>query len=137
MISALRPGGWLIVEEYDSVSMPPDPAVSPGEILLQGQVAMLRFLEDGGVNRRYGRLLFGRLRAHGLTSVGAEARVFMCQSASLGGSMVRANLEQLRDALIDGSYITQQQFEDDIARLEDQHFFTPSSILWSAWGVVR
>jgi ubiquinone/menaquinone biosynthesis C-methylase UbiE len=30
MISALKPGGWLVSEEYDSASMPPDPAVSPG-----------------------------------------------------------------------------------------------------------
>jgi SAM-dependent methyltransferase len=134
MISALKPCGWLVVEEYDSVSMPPDPAISPGEILLKTQVAMMRFLEDGGVNRRYGRLLFGRLRAHGLSSVGAEARVLMCPSASPGASMLRANLEQLREAMIDGGYITQQQYNEDIARLEDQHFFTPSSILWSAWG---
>jgi SAM-dependent methyltransferase len=134
MISALKPGGWLVVEEYDSFSMPPDPAVSPGEILLKTQVAMLKFLEDGGVNRRFGRLLFGRLRTHGLTSVGAEARVFMCQSASPGASMLRANLEQLREAMIGRGHITQQQYDEDMARLEDQHFFTPSSILWSAWG---
>jgi SAM-dependent methyltransferase len=134
MISALKPGGWLLVEEYDSVSMPPDPAVSAGEILLKTQIAMMRFLEDGGVNRRYGRLLFGRLRGHGLTSVGAEARVLMCHSASPGARMLRANLEQLREALIDGGHITQQQFDEDIARLEDPHFFTPSSTLWSAWG---
>jgi SAM-dependent methyltransferase len=134
MISALKPGGWLLVEEYDSVSMPPDPAVSPGEILLKTQIAMMRFLEDGGVNRRYGRLLFGRLRGHGLTSVGAEGRVLMCHSASPGARMLRANLEQLREALIDGGHITQQQFDEDIARLEDPHFFTPSSTLWSAWG---
>jgi len=34
MIAALKPDGWLVVEEYDSASMPPDPAVSPGEVLL-------------------------------------------------------------------------------------------------------
>jgi SAM-dependent methyltransferase len=134
MISALKPGGWLVVEEYDSVSMPPDPAVSPGEILLKTQIAMLRFLEDSGVDRRYGRLLFGRLRGHGLTSVGAEARVVMCHSASAGASMLRANLQQLREAMIDGGYITRQQFDEDMVRLDDQRFFTPSSILWSAWG---
>lgn len=134
MISALKPGGWLLVEEYDSLSMLPNPTVSPGEILLKAHVAMLKFLEDGGVDRRYGRLLFGRLRARGLTSVGAEARVFMCQSASPGASMLRANLEQLREALIDGKYLTRQQFDQDIARINDWDFMMPSSILWSAWG---
>ena len=57
MISALKPGGWLIDEEYDSSSMPPDPAVSPAEVLLETQVAMMRLLADGGVDRLFGRRL--------------------------------------------------------------------------------
>lgn len=134
MISALRPGGWLVVEEYDSVSIPPDPSVSPGEILLKTQIAMMRFLEDRGVNRRYGRLLCGRLLTHGLACVGAEAQMFMCQGASPGVSMLRANFEQLRRAMIDGNYITQKQFDEDVARIDDPNFMTPSSILWSTWG---
>jgi len=134
MISALKPGGWLVDEEYDSCSMPPDPAVSPGEVLLPTQVAMLRFLEDHGVDRLYGRLLFGRLRAHGLVSIGGEARAFMWHHASPGATLVRATYELLREAMVDGEYITSQQFEEDIARLGDPEFLMPSPILWSAWG---
>jgi len=134
MISALKPGGWLVIEEYDSASMPPDPSVSPGEVLLRTHVAMMRLFEDGGVNRRYGRLLFGCLRAHGLTNVGAEARAFMLQCGSSGVSMLRANYEQLRATMIDGNYITLRQFEEDLARLDDPDFMMPSGILWSAWG---
>jgi hypothetical protein len=36
--------------------------------------------------------------------------------------------------MIDGNYITQQQFEEDVARLDDPDFLMPSAILWSAWG---
>jgi SAM-dependent methyltransferase len=134
MISALKPGGWLVEEEYDSASMPADPAVSPSEVLLKTQLAMMRLLEDRGVNRRFGRLLFGRLRAYGLVNVGAEARIFMWASGSPGTAIVRANYEQLRETLIDGGYITPQQFAEDLARLDDPDFVTPSGILWSAWG---
>jgi SAM-dependent methyltransferase len=134
MISALKPGGWLVDEEYDSFSMPPDPAVSPGEVLLQTQVAMMRLLDDGGVDRLYGRRLFGRLRAHGLVSISGEARAFMWQRGSPGAALVRATYELLRGAMIDGNYITQQQFEEDVARLDDPDFLMPSAILWSAWG---
>ena len=134
MISALKPGGWLVDEEYDTYSMPPDPAVSPGEVLLKTHVAMLKFLEDHGVNRRYGRLLLGRLRAHGLVDLGAEARMFMWQRGSHGASLLRATYEQLAGALIDGDYITPQQFEDDVARLDDPDFMVPSAVLWTAWG---
>ncbi len=134
MISALKPGGWLVNEEYDSASMIPDPAVSPGEVLLKTHVAMMRLFEDGGVNRRYGRLLFRQLREHGLTNVGAEARVFMLQRGSPGVSMLRANYEQLRTAMVDGNYITPRQFEEDLAQLDNPYFMMPSGILWSAWG---
>jgi SAM-dependent methyltransferase len=134
VISALKPGGWLVDEEYDSSSMPPDPVVSPGEVLLETQVAMMRLLDDGGVDRLYGRRLIGRLRAHGLASIGGEARAFMWQRGSPGADLVRATYELLRGAMIAGNYITQQQFEEDIARLDDPDFLMPSAILWSAWG---
>jgi SAM-dependent methyltransferase len=52
MISALKRGGWLVSEEYDSLSMPPDPQANPGEVLLPTQVALMKVLEDGGVAGR-------------------------------------------------------------------------------------
>jgi SAM-dependent methyltransferase len=134
MISALKPGGWLIDEEYDSFSMPADPAINSGEVLLPTQVAMMRLLDDGGVDRLFGRRLIGRLRAHGLTSVSGEARAFMWQPESLGATLVRSTFELLRGAMIDGDYITPQQFERDVARLDDPDFLMPSAILWAAWG---
>ena len=134
MIAALKPGGWLVVEEYDSASMPPDPAASPGEVLLRTHVAMMRLFEDAGVHRHYGRLLFARLRAHGLVSVGAEARAFMFQGGSPGASMLKTNYHQLRAAMIDSHYITPRQFDEDLAQLDDPDFIMPSGVLWSAWG---
>ncbi|HEY6385702.1 MAG TPA: methyltransferase [Candidatus Acidoferrum sp.] len=134
MVSSLKAGGWLLVEEYDSCSVPPDPTLSSGEMLLQTHVAMLRLLEDGGVNRRYGRLLSGLLRESGLTSVGASAQLFMWHSGSPGIAMMRANFEQLREAMIEAHYITPQQFDEDLERLNDPSFRMPSSMLWSAWG---
>ena len=134
MISALKPGGWLIDEEYDNCSLLPNPAINPGEVLLPTQVAVNRLLDDGGVDRLFGRRLIGRLRAHGLIGVAAEAHAFMCQCASPGANLVRATYELLQRDLIDGNYLTAQQFRQDLATLEDPDFLTPSAILWSAWG---
>ena len=134
MISGLKPGGWIVCEEFDSASMPPDPRVSPGEVWLRTHAAMMSVLEEGGVDRRYGRLLFGSLRAHGLVDVGAEAQVFMWQAGCAGVAMLRANFEQLREAMISGNHITTQQFEDDVASMDRSDFMVPSGILWSAWG---
>lgn len=134
MISALKPGGWLIEEEFDCSSLLPDPAISPGEVLLQTQLAVYRLLDDGGVDRLYGRRLIGRLHAQGLLDVGGEARAFMLQHGSPGAALARATYELLRGALIEGNYISPQQFDEDIRRLEAPDFLMPSAMLWSAWG---
>jgi SAM-dependent methyltransferase len=134
MISSLKPGGWLLMEEYDSCSVRPDPVAYPGETSLKTHLAMLRFLEANGVDRQYGRLLPGRMQKSGLTSVGAEAELFMLGRDTPGAAMMRANFEQLREAMINGNYITQQQFDEDLARLDDPAFMMPSSILWTVWG---
>jgi SAM-dependent methyltransferase len=134
MISALKPGGWLIDEEYDSCSLLPNPAINPGEVLLQTQIAVNRLLDDGGVDRLFGRRLTARLRAHGLVDVAGEARAFMWQRGCPGTALARATFELLRGALIDRMYITPRQFEEDVARLDDPDFLMPSAILWSAWG---
>lgn len=134
MISALKPGGWILVEDHDSASMPPDPTASAGERLLKTQLAAWKVLDDGGVNRGYGRQLFGRLRTYGLTDCGADARAFIWEGGSAGISILRANFQQLREAMISRNYVTPEEFEQDIVRLDDPDFVVPSGILWSTWG---
>lgn len=134
LVSALKPGGWLVDEEFDSVSLLPDPTVSPGEVRLDTQMAVMRILKDRGVERRFGRLLYGRLRARGLVEVGAEGRLFMWRGGSSDVSLMRTNFKQLRGDLLDAHYITEQKLDLDSARLDDPDFMTPSPIMWTAWG---
>lgn len=121
-------------EELDSASLLPDPITYPGEILLKTQLAMMRLVENRGVERRFGRMLFERLRALGLVAVGTEARMSMWHCGSPGASLMRVNFEQLRGEMIRGGFITDQEIERDIAQLEDEDFMTPSPIMWAAWG---
>jgi SAM-dependent methyltransferase len=135
MIAALKPGGWFIDEEFDALSMLPNSAANPGEVLLKTHVAMRQVMKDHGVDDGYfARQLFSRLRAHGLVDVAAEASMFMWQSGSRGVSLLRANYEQLHRSMIDAGYLTQEEFDQDIARLEDPGFLMPSPIMWTASG---
>jgi hypothetical protein len=70
----------------------------------------------------------------GLVDVNAEARLSVWHLGSPGTSMMRATFEQLREALIEGGYITQQQFDRDIASLDDPALMAPSPLMWTAWG---
>ena len=134
IVSALAPAGWLLLEEFDSDSVPPNPNLDSGETYLTTHQALARFMADRGFDRRYGRRLFRQFRDRGLSEVAAEARMFMCGGGSPGAALIRANLEQLRDALIGGGYVTQSQFDEDIAALDRADFAMPSSILWSVRG---
>jgi 2-polyprenyl-3-methyl-5-hydroxy-6-metoxy-1,4-benzoquinol methylase len=134
LVAALKPGGWLVDEDFDSVSLLPDSTVNPGEVFLETQKAVMRVLQDHGVERRWGRLLFGKMRALGLVNVNAVARMSMWHCGSPGALLMRANFEQLRGALLERHHVTEQQFDGDLARLDDPDFMTPSPIMWTAWG---
>jgi len=135
MVAALKPGGWLVDEDFDASSMPPNPAVNPGEVLLKTLLASRRVMQDRGADDRvFARRLFSRLRAHGLVNVEAEAYTSMWASGSPGASLLRANFEQLRSNMIDAGYITEEEFNEDLLRLDDPNFMMPSPIMWTAWG---
>jgi SAM-dependent methyltransferase len=134
MTGALKPGGWIVAEEFDSVSMPAAPDMCPSEARLETQGALRRLLEDHGVDRLYGRLLYGALRSHGLVNVDAEGRVLMLRHGSPGETMLRANYMQLRNQMVDEGYIGGEQVEADLKRLQDPNFAMPSAVMWSAIG---
>ncbi len=76
MVSALKPGGILLAEEFDSLSMRTDSTINPAEDPLKTSGALLTLVAKRGVDHRYGRLLPGKLRDRGLIDVGAEASYF-------------------------------------------------------------
>jgi SAM-dependent methyltransferase len=134
ILAALKPGGWLVIEEFDSLSMRPDSGINPDEVLLKTFIAMQHVMMERGVNLRYGRFLAGRLRARGLVDVDAEGRTFMWQGGSAGADLMRANFEQLRDAMVVSGTVTSDELDRDLHRLDDARFLAPSPIMWTTWG---
>ena len=57
--------------------------------------------------------------------------MLMSQGKSLGTHLMKANLEQLREAIIATGSVTALEFEDDLARLDQEDFMTPSPVMWS------
>ena len=134
LADALKPGGWLVCEEFDSVSVPADPTISPGEAVVRTHEAMGRVNDARGVDRRYGRLLFGRFRALGLTEVGAEGHLYMVQADAGIASLLRASYDARRSAMIDAGHLTGVEFDRDLARTWSADFMMPSPIMWTVWG---
>jgi ubiquinone/menaquinone biosynthesis C-methylase UbiE len=132
--SALKPGGWLVCEDFDRVSLPPNPDLNPGEIVLKTHEAMGRVHQDQDVAPQYGRLLLGRLRALGLVDLGAEARLMMAQAGSWSVQLLQASYERRRRAMIDAGYVTEEEFDADLTRMAAPEFMMPSPLMWSVWG---
>lgn len=134
MAGALKAGGWLVCEEFDSLSMPADSVFHPDECALKAQAAMQRVMASRGANTRYGRDLAARMRALGLVDIRAQGRMTMWQGGSAGARLFRANFEQLREELLQVGLLTQAELDDDLASLDDPRTLFPSPVMWTVCG---
>jgi len=131
MVEALRPGGWLVVEEFDSLSLQPDPAVSRTERSLEALPAMRGVMANHGVDLWSGRRLAARVRALGLLDVAAEGRTFMFQGGAAGIELFRASAQQLRGEMIASGFISEAEFARDMDLLDSPDLLIPSPIMWT------
>ena len=134
LVSAVKFGGCLLVEEFDACSIRPDPATNAAEVVLKTYLAMLHVMTERGVDLDYGRFLPSQLRSLSLVDVTAQGRLSMWSGGSPGAHLLRANFEQIRDPMIATGLITEHEFEQDLARLNDPDFLMPSPIMWSVSG---
>ena len=134
MVNALKPGGWIVVEEFDALSLLPDSSVNPEEVSLMISRAFRQVLSEGGVDLSYGRVLPQKLRGHGLTNIGAEGSTQIWGGRSPGTRLMKANYEQLRQEILGTGLLSEREFAESLAQLDSEDFLVPSSIMWTAWG---
>jgi DNA-binding winged helix-turn-helix (wHTH) protein/2-polyprenyl-3-methyl-5-hydroxy-6-metoxy-1,4-benzoquinol methylase len=136
MLKALKPGGWIVIEEMDDLSIVPDGSVNPAEEELKVRRAFQHVLARRGVELRYGRLLPQKLRAQGFVNVGAEASVSIWNGRSAGTRLLKLTCQQLRDPIIGSGLISQSEFDAEMKRVDEPDFLMPSPMLWTVWGQV-
>ncbi len=131
MISALKPGGWLVLQEFESLSMRADPEHFLSEHLLKTYVASQAVLTRRGADLRFGRKLPPLLRSLGLKNVDAEAHARHFQGGTVFSRLMRANFEQVRGDMIAAGDVTEEEIEADLARLDDPALSWPTMVLWT------
>jgi len=134
IVSALKPGGWLLAEEFDSLSLQPDPVIASTEIPIKTLSAMEQLMALRGVDWLYGRRLAACVRSLGFASVTAEGRLFMWEGQSTGADLTRANFKQIRNELIELGLITESEFDRDVDLLAQYELLFPSPIMWAVRG---
>lgn len=135
MIAALRPGGWLVIEDADPALQPlicPDeygPAQQLANRLRQGFRALLA---DRGADLSFGRTLPRQLRAAGLDAVQADA--FFPITSPACTALEVATVEQIRDRLIGAGLATSAEIEEHLTNVRSGQLDLATAPLISSWG---
>jgi SAM-dependent methyltransferase len=135
--AALKPGGWLVAEEMDFVSVVPDPAMDADAAAAFARVTAAHdavLAAHNGFDPRYGRRLRGDLARAGLAEIGCEARATMYCGGQAGGEIWRLTLIQLRDQIVADELASAADVDRVIALCDDPAMSTLSPLTMAAWG---
>ena len=135
MISSLRPGGWVLVEDFDSVLQPfacPDEHGPAQQLANKVRAAFRALLTERGADLEIGRRLPRMLRNSGLVDVAADAYLGIATPAARGLEI--ANVQQIRDGLTAGGHVTVEEIDAHLGAVEAGELDVATSALISAWG---
>jgi SAM-dependent methyltransferase len=133
MVSALRPGGVLLIEEPDFVTIY---GASEPPALRRVVVAAMAYLESTcPVEVEYGRRVMADLDAVGLIDVRAEGRCPIVRGGSpLAADFLRLTIEKLREPVLDSGAVTSREFAQAVAALHDLTVTVVPPMTVAAWG---
>jgi SAM-dependent methyltransferase len=135
MVAALRPGGWLLIEDFD-VSLQPLACVEAREEAEHRanrvRAGFIELLAQRGVDLAYGRALPRLLRAAGLTDVAADA--FAPVALPAAAALEIANVRQVEAALISQARATADEVDAHLCAVAAGQLDIATPPLVSAWG---
>lgn len=133
MFSAVRPGGWLCIEDFDCVTVPPfvEPQGPAEELATRYNEAFYRLLASRGADLHFGSRLPRLLCRLGLLDVRAAGRIIYGGPGI--GQVVTANTEQVRAGLV-AEGLTDDDIDRYIAMVADPDFPMSLPLMVAAWG---
>ncbi len=133
MVAALRPGGWLLIQDFDWASAD---VVHPASPVHSRIVAAIRtFLESRGYDAHYGRKLPGLLREQGLQDVSTQARsVHVHADPERGVPQWELLADQLAPGLLTLDLVSQDDLDAFHALWHDDVHDSFAPLMVSCWG---
>ena len=135
MISALRPGGWLLVEEADPMMQPlacPDESGPAQRLANKLKRDFRTLMAQRGVDLSYGRTLPRSLRDAGLVDVEADA--FFPITGGACALLEQATVTQIHDRLITAGLATDEEVDQHLNNVAAGLLDLATSPMISAWG---
>ena len=136
MTTALRPGGWLMVEDTDNGTVEAaDPAHHFAAAFDLCAQARIKFLLAGGVmDLRYGRTLPVHMEQLKLTDVGNEAVTLVGHGRSAMSQLMIQSFRPMDDAMVANGVIGQSDVSDAQRAFEDPSFLYRAGLIVAVWG---
>jgi SAM-dependent methyltransferase len=137
MTEALKPGGWILVEELDAGGDAADAGVVEDARQLYDRVlaGIYAFVADRGIDPRFGARLPGLLRSLGLESAHAEGRVRFFRGGPEGPASPHiAAFAELREQVVAAGGVGDEEYGAFLALADDPDFAWREGPLVSAWG---
>ena len=137
MARALRPGGWLLVEDADPALQPLsclDPRTPEEERANRLRVGFRALLGERGVDLAYGRTLPRLLRGVGLTGVGADAYFPVALPAC--APLEAMTVEVIRGQLVEHGIATVEEIDAHLVAVAAGRLDLAQPPMISAWGQV-
>ena len=134
LVAALRPGGWLVVEDFDWASLLAAPGCTSGDLHNRAYEALRLVFPAAGAATEYGRRLPLAFRAAGLVGVGAEGRVHVPLGGTSAGAWWRVTLARLCQPLVETGRLSEAEVVEMVDACDDDGFCALYPILVTAWG---
>jgi SAM-dependent methyltransferase len=134
LVRALRPGGALVLEDYDWTAFGFDSADGIEQRATEG---ILELMAAAGFDRSYGRRIVGALADRGLDDVRGDGRSMVIDHTHPGFAFFRLSFEQLAPAAIEAGLMTVEDASVVGGRLRDGRLRIITPTLVSAVGTAR
>lgn len=135
MVRALRPGGWLVIEDADPALQPlicPDEYGPEQRLANRLRQGFRTLMADRGADLAFGRTLPRLLRDAGLHAVEADA--FFPITSPACTTLELATVHQIRDRLVAASLATDAEIDQHLTNITTGHLDLATAPLISAWG---
>jgi len=135
MVGALKPGGWLLLEDADPALQPllcPDESGPEQALANRLRSGFRELMAQRGADLAYGRTLPRLLRAAGLEEVEADAYFPITSPACT--VLEDATVRQIRGRLVAAGLATEEEIDRHLAHVATGRLDLATAPLISAWG---
>ncbi|MGH2363070.1 MAG: class I SAM-dependent methyltransferase [Chloroflexota bacterium] len=133
LVRALRPGGWLVLEDADEVAATPVSSLGAAEYQRVTAVRLHEF-SGNGFDGTFGRRLPQLLRAQGLVGVANEGRLWIMEGGSASARWLQLSLRHLRTRLVGPGKLSEGEMDRMLSVLEDPAWAGLSLTIFAVWG---